>query len=118
MKTRHIPCVDCGIIREINYKGAASERCRGCAIAYQAEQQRAKHPGPWIVGGLCGQVSPEMWFLERGADSNTVKGICGRCPVINTCLAWAIDTDQLYGIWGGMTRTERTREAARRRAAA
>jgi WhiB family redox-sensing transcriptional regulator len=116
--TRHIPCVDCGTIREVNYKGAASQRCMPCAVAYQAEQLRAHHPGPWIVSGLCGQVAPELWFLEHGADSNAVKAICGRCPVIAACLAWAIDTDQLHGIWGGMTRTERIREVARRRAAA
>jgi WhiB family redox-sensing transcriptional regulator len=117
MKARHVPCVDCGTIRTITYTGAPAERCAACAFMYQAEQRRAHHPGPWIISGLCGQVAPELWFLERGADSRTVKGICGRCTVNTTCLDWAIDTDQLHGIWGGMTRTERTREAARRRAA-
>jgi WhiB family redox-sensing transcriptional regulator len=118
MTTRHIPCVDCGTIREVTYKGAASQRCMPCGVAYQAEQKRAHHPGPWITAGLCGQVGGDMWFIKTGGNAEPSKAVCGRCPVTAVCLAWAIDTDQLYGIWGGMTRTERTREAARRREAA
>jgi WhiB family redox-sensing transcriptional regulator len=28
-------------------------------------------------------------------------------PVAVECLEWAIETDEIFGIWGGMTRRER-----------
>lgn len=115
--TRLIPCVDCGTIREVNYKGVVSPRCMPCGVEYAANERRAHHPGPWIVDGLCGQVGGDMWFLTTGDNAQPSKAVCGRCPVRGACRDWAIETDQLYGIWGGLTRTERIREAQRRDAA-
>ncbi|MDQ1436794.1 MAG: WhiB family transcriptional regulator, redox-sensing transcriptional regulator [Acidimicrobiaceae bacterium] len=48
------------------------------------------------------------------------KAICARCPVRDTCLAFAIETNQEYGVWGGTTEDERRvlRRAWRARRAA
>jgi WhiB family redox-sensing transcriptional regulator len=35
------------------------------------------------------------------------KAVCRRCPVINACLEWALETKQDAGIWGGKTEDER-----------
>jgi WhiB family transcriptional regulator, redox-sensing transcriptional regulator len=35
------------------------------------------------------------------------KSVCHRCPVVADCLAWALDTGQCYGVWGGLSEYER-----------
>jgi len=35
------------------------------------------------------------------------KAICAGCPVWRECLASALRTQQVHGIWGGMTEEER-----------
>ena len=40
--------------------------------------------------------------------------VCNRCPVTSQCLAWALETGQDAGVWGGMSEDER-RALKRRR---
>lgn len=35
------------------------------------------------------------------------KEVCAGCPVRNLCLDYALDHDEDYGIWGGLTPRER-----------
>ena len=42
------------------------------------------------------------------------KVVCNRCPVTAQCLAWALETGQDAGVWGGMSEDER-RALKRRR---
>lgn len=35
------------------------------------------------------------------------KAVCGHCPVRSECLAWALESGQDAGIWGGMSEDER-----------
>jgi WhiB family redox-sensing transcriptional regulator len=35
------------------------------------------------------------------------KTVCGGCPVKEPCLAFAIRTNQEYGVWGGTSEEER-----------
>jgi WhiB family redox-sensing transcriptional regulator len=44
-----------------------------------------------------------------------VKAICSACRVRRECLAFALRTGQIYGVWGGTTEHERA--AVRRRTA-
>jgi len=47
------------------------------------------------------------------------KKICERCPVKEPCLAWALESGQDAGVWGGLSEDERRamkRRAARNRA--
>ena len=37
------------------------------------------------------------------------KQICARCPVIDSCLQWALVAREPYGVWGGMSAKERAR---------
>jgi WhiB family redox-sensing transcriptional regulator len=55
--------------------------------------------------------------LEKQAREARAKAICQRCPVIEPCLEFAMDTNQKYGIWGGLTDMERA-SLKRRRARA
>ena len=35
------------------------------------------------------------------------KEMCRRCPVINQCRSHALEVGEPYGIWGGLSETER-----------
>lgn len=63
---------------------------------------------------------PEMFFpVGQDMDMLNVeisiaKSICNRCPVKNECANYAIMAEEPYGVWGGLTPTERN--TLRRRA--
>jgi WhiB family redox-sensing transcriptional regulator len=71
--------------------------------------------GRWQEQGLCAQTDPEAWFPERGEPSRAAKAVCLRCPVRTDCLDAALERDELFGIWGGLSRQERA--AIKRRGA-
>lgn len=75
-------------------------------------------PQPWMDAALCAQVDPELFFEQatthyeskpNGTRETKAKSICDRCPVQGECLEYAIAHDERYGIWGGMTYSERRR---------
>lgn len=68
----------------------------------------------WRTAGICTQTDAETWYPEKGQRADTAKRLCAHCPVIDDCLQWALDTDERYGVWGGLNPRER-REMIRRR---
>lgn len=75
----------------------------------------------WQARALCAQTDPEAFFPEKGGSTRDAKRICARCEVKENCLQYALDHDERFGIWGGLSERERrkikrqAREAARRR---
>jgi len=79
---------------------------------------------PDWAGAACQGVDPELFFVpdaERVTDRQRreveAKAICASCPVRAACLAYALDTGQVFGIWGGADEDERRamlRQVARR----
>ena len=63
----------------------------------------------WQDLSLCSQSDPEAWFPEKGGSTRGPKRICYRCPVISECLDYALETDQRFGVWGGLSERERRR---------
>lgn len=57
--------------------------------------------------GLCAQTDPEAFFPEKGDSNRDAKRICARCDVKAECLEWALDNDERYGVWGGLSENER-----------
>ncbi len=55
--------------------------------------------------------------LEKQAREMRAKAVCQQCPVQEPCLEFAMETNQKYGIWGGLTDKERA-SLKRRRARA
>ncbi len=49
----------------------------------------------------CQVNDPEMWFAERPEDVEFAKSLCGACPVMQECLAGALDRGEPWGVWGG-----------------
>lgn len=72
-------------------------------------------PGRWEERGLCRQTDPAIFFPEKGESNLPAKRVCSRCEVKTECLEWALETDQRFGIAGGLS--ERERRKLKRRAA-
>jgi WhiB family redox-sensing transcriptional regulator len=69
--------------------------------------------GDWRHHAACRDEDPELFFPVV-TTTKEAKGVCGRCPVMSTCLSWALETGQDFGVWGGLDEDER--RALRRRA--
>lgn len=75
---------------------------------------------PWMADAKCAYLgNPEMFFLKEGEPAGEVRRFCSDCPVKTKCAEFAISRPYLYGIWGGLTRSERAliRKNRRRRVA-
>lgn len=64
-------------------------------------------PPPWTTQALCAQADPDAWYPEKGEIPFAAKQICRTCPVQTECLQWALDHDERFGVWGGLTDGER-----------
>jgi WhiB family redox-sensing transcriptional regulator len=65
----------------------------------------------WRQAAACNGVDPALFFPERG-DTLTAaqaKAVCGRCPVVEQCLQWALLHQERFGVWGGKSEIERSR---------
>lgn len=68
----------------------------------------------WQRRGECARpgYDPETWFpIGDGPaaqqQTDEAKAACHRCPVMDTCLNWAMKTRQDAGVWGGLSEKER-----------
>lgn len=62
----------------------------------------------WMSEALCAQIDAEPFFPESGGTPHLGKKLCATgCPVKDQCLEWALATDQRYGVWGGLSESER-----------
>ncbi|WP_080796220.1 WhiB family transcriptional regulator [Corynebacterium pacaense] len=63
----------------------------------------------WQEQALCAQTDPEAFFPEKGGSTREAKRICQACPVRDECLEFALEHDERFGIWGGLSERERRR---------
>lgn len=68
----------------------------------------------WQADALCAQTDPEAFFPEKGGSTREAKRICESCEVTAECLEYALQNDERFGIWGGLS--ERERRKLRKRA--
>lgn len=71
----------------------------------------------WRHRAKCKDKDPDAWFPlgdDHGNESaaylrlaEEAKTVCRACPVVSECLAWAVESGQGYGVFGGMTPRER-----------
>lgn len=68
----------------------------------------------WQQEGLCRGVDSSMFFHpdgERGHARATrerrAKTLCAECPVLLACREHALAVAEPYGIWGGLSESER-----------
>ncbi len=63
----------------------------------------------WHERALCSQTDPEAFFPEKGGSTREAKKICTGCEVRGECLEYALEHDERFGIWGGLSERERRR---------
>ena len=66
----------------------------------------------WRNEAACREVDPELFFPIGNSGPallqiEEARQVCHRCPVMDECLRWAIDSGQDAGVWGGMSEDER-----------
>lgn len=68
----------------------------------------------WQQDAACLDTDAEAFFPDSYENSHAVsqaQQICGRCPVADTCLTWALAHGVDHGIWGGATPRQRSAAA-------
>jgi len=65
-------------------------------------------------GGVPCERLPDLFFPEdldtpelRSAATKAAKALCHSCPIISECYEYAVETDQVHGVWGGTSPDER-----------
>lgn len=61
----------------------------------------------WQERALCAQTDPEAFFPEKGGSTREAKKVCVGCEVRAECLEYALENDERFGIWGGLSERER-----------
>lgn len=77
-------------------------------------------PGPnadfwdWQLHGACRGENSEVFYHPDGERGRArlqrelrAKAICNNCPVLEACREHALAVAEPYGIWGGMSESER-----------
>jgi WhiB family transcriptional regulator, redox-sensing transcriptional regulator len=57
----------------------------------------------WQERAACAQVGGDIWHPEKNASTREAKEICLRCDAVQECLQWALDNNEQYGVWGGLS---------------
>jgi WhiB family redox-sensing transcriptional regulator len=86
-------------------------------------------PGPnadlwdWQLVGSCRGVDSSLFFHPEGERGPSrarreaeAKAICATCPVIEKCARHALAVREPYGVWGGLSESEREQILARHKA--
>lgn len=85
-----------------NLRGAAAAALSLDELFGAVEQE-------WQDQALCAQTDPEAFFPEKGGSTREAKRICQACAVRDECLEYALEHDERFGIWGGLSDRERRR---------
>lgn len=66
----------------------------------------------WRSQARCLGCDPDLFFPLGGtgaplAQAEMAKAMCRVCPVRELCLHYALESNQVTGVWGGTTEEER-----------
>lgn len=64
----------------------------------------------WQIEAKCSEQDTELFYADYGSvEYRQALVFCQGCPVRAECLSYAIETNEVWGIWGGATPAERRR---------
>jgi DNA-binding CsgD family transcriptional regulator len=66
---------------------------------------RLRPAGSWTEQGACRTADPESFYSSD--ETIFAKAVCSRCPVVDKCLDWALESREPHGVWGGLDEQER-----------
>jgi RNA polymerase sigma factor (sigma-70 family) len=61
----------------------------------------------WQNHALCAQIGSYFFFPEKGGSTKDAKFACSNCDVRVDCLDYALNNNERFGIWGGLSERER-----------
>ena len=106
MSRQAVECEVCGNQRWLYATSEAPSTCRACEYLMDV----FRHPaGEWVVEGLCGEVDPELFYPPPNSAATEAKSVCAACGVRELCLTYALENEERFGVWGGLTPRERKR---------
>ena len=72
------------------------------------------HAWQWQRLGACRGMDSGVFFHPDGERNPSrarrtaqAKEVCRRCPVVEACLKWALESIEIEGVMGGLTHSER-----------
>jgi WhiB family redox-sensing transcriptional regulator len=72
------------------------------------------HAWQWQRLGSCRGMDSAVFFHPDGERNPSrarrtaqAKEVCQRCPVIDMCREFALETREPFGVWGGLAESER-----------
>jgi len=69
----------------------------------------------WRAMAACRRQDPDIFFPSKEEDASQAKAVCCDCHVRKECLDFALDSNQTFGVWGGLSEMERRGDAAAKR---
>ena len=69
----------------------------------------------WMMRGNCTNTPPALFFPHDGVGVDHARRVCLGCPVLDTCLEYALENRIDHGVWGGTSERERKRILHQRR---
>lgn len=68
----------------------------------------------WWDHAVCAAKPTELFFGAReaaktAASNRAAKKVCATCSVQDPCLNYALDNNERWGVWGGLTPRERSK---------
>ena len=74
----------------------------------------------WMERAYCRGSSPELFYFDAGQSKRknySVAEFCSKCETRERCLEFALNNEERFGVWGGLTPAERSRILSARRKA-
>lgn len=62
---------------------------------------------PWVAHAACKYSDTSLFYDPEDSEIAAAVAVCRTCPVQAECLAFALETGENFGVWGGTTETER-----------
>jgi WhiB family redox-sensing transcriptional regulator len=91
--------------RERDAERERNRRNRDAQWEAGRERQKRQGPASWLAAALCKGQDTDLWFSPLRV--NEAKAVCRRCKVRQDCLAWAVKTGDIVGVFGGTTPAQR-----------
>jgi WhiB family redox-sensing transcriptional regulator len=89
---------------------------RDLPLLTPAEVRELNATAEWKERGACYGLNDDQMFPEKAREQREAAGLCQLvCEVQTTCLQYALDADERWGVWGGTTERERERHRKRGR---
>ena len=79
---------------------------------YSGSVPELERAADWRDFAACRGESPNLFFPDGSTGPwllviEQAKAVCRRCPAVDWCLQWALETGQESGVWGGLSEEER-----------